>query len=523
MGCCSSTATVPPSLPPPLPAQPVDQRVPVQPTHPPVPLLTGTSPTPPVGASPEGRSGGPALNAAQHQTSTLPPKPHAVTLARGRSQGVEFSLYQGGGDSPQLGRSTSMGPGIHPPADTQSASWAAPAKRHGGQPRFLPTLKSLLPNDFRFRILVVGKRESGKSSLINAVFKANMSGAPINCSGSGPRDFQAIRDSITTRNHKSRPVSERLHAIWICVPTSDAIDGQFDNSVKELSGIGVPLILVFTKFDNHERDKATAYTKCEEHRRSLFGNVRHELVSTRSKFRDLIKKLVTTTDEVINAHSRETQSQIPPVTLAWSVSQRTSRDINIQATIEVGRNSEWNVSRTVRSIQRLFAHIGYWRSLWNSGDFAGQMLSECVEVIRADIVGVWNLPDKDKCLSSPEFKVGISYLVQDLSRSEPDGSGTGAAWLNSRYENTNENICLVVGYIVDLTLILCRVFRSSGNVLPNEVQLVMNNFADSSLKKSIHTQIYRFIESMTTFEHHDNDVVMEKIIDLIRQNSNGHI
>jgi hypothetical protein len=152
MGCCSSTATVPPSLPPPLPAQPVDQRVPVQPTHPPVPLLTGTSPTPPVGASPEGRSGGPALNAAQHQTSTLPPKPHAVTLARGRSQGVEFSLYQGGGDSPQLGRSTSMGPGIHPPADTQSASWAAPAKRHGGQPRFLPTLKSLLPNDFRYAI-----------------------------------------------------------------------------------------------------------------------------------------------------------------------------------------------------------------------------------------------------------------------------------------------------------------------------------------------------------------------------------
>jgi hypothetical protein len=88
----------------------------------------------------------------------------------------------------------------------------------------------------------------------------------------------------------------------ICVPTSDAFDGQFDNSVKELSGIGgenaqkisltvemngcssVPLILVFTKFDNHERDKATAYTKCEEHRRSLFGNVRHELVSSKYFF-----------------------------------------------------------------------------------------------------------------------------------------------------------------------------------------------------------------------------------------------
>ena len=34
------------------------------------------------------------------------------------------------------------------------------------------------------------------------------------CSASGPREMQAIRDFITARNHKSRPDSERLHAIW---------------------------------------------------------------------------------------------------------------------------------------------------------------------------------------------------------------------------------------------------------------------------------------------------------------------
>ena len=115
----------------------------------------------------------------------------------------------------------------------------------------------------------------------------------------------------------------------------------------------VPLILVFTKFDKHESDEATAYMKCEEHRRSLFGNVRHELVSSnycftytvpvvwrvalfsaQPKYRDLIEKLVTTTDEVISAHSRETQPQQSPVTLAWSVSQRASRDINVQGAIE---------------------------------------------------------------------------------------------------------------------------------------------------------------------------------------------
>jgi hypothetical protein len=65
--------------------------------------------------------------------------------------------------------------------------------------------------------------------------------------------------------------------------------------------------------------------------------------SARPRFRDLIEKLVTTTDEVIIAHSRnvsassEAQMMPPrifPVPLAWSVSQRTSRDINAQAAIE---------------------------------------------------------------------------------------------------------------------------------------------------------------------------------------------
>jgi hypothetical protein len=82
----------------------------------------------------------------------------------------------------------------------------------------------------------------------------------------------------------------------------------------------------------------------------------------------------------------------------------------------------------------------------------------------------------------------------------------------------NENICLVVGYIVDLTLILCGVFESPGNVSPSRVRSVMNNFASSSLKKSVHAEISRFIRTVPSFNYHDVDVVMEKVIDLIKQN-----
>ncbi|KAF8489076.1 hypothetical protein F5888DRAFT_1210533 [Russula emetica] len=436
----------------------------------------------------------------------------------------------------------------NPMSGLSSATGQITAGRQGGRSRFPFALQNLLPNDFRFRILVVGKRDCGKSSLIRAIFKADMSvctpsslhfcltdlcvlqnykRSPINisgrtdefrppdnrhlivheCSAFGPGEMQAIRDFITTRNHKSRPASERLHAIWICIPMSDVIDGQVDEGVKMLLSIGVPLVIVFTKFD-----LSSSHNDYEERCRSLFGNVPVDIVSTQPKFRGLINKLVATTDGVIIAHSRNvsapseaqrTQPRLSPVSLAWSVSQRASRDINVQAAIEVGRSR-------------------YWRRLWSSDDFVGQPLANCVEIIHADIVGTWNLPDKDKYFSSTGFKAEISYLVQDLTGSPINTSsrqqGTGAAWLNGRYESSNENICLVMGYIVDLTVILCGVFGSHGNVSPSGAQSVINNFANSSLKTSIHNDISSFIRTVPQFQYYDNDVVLAKIIDLISRN-----
>jgi hypothetical protein len=119
----------------------------------------------------------------------------------------------------------------------------------------------------------------------------------------------------------------------------------------------VPLVIVFTKFD-----LSSSHNDYEEHCRSLFRNVPVDIVSSiysfvcvaykgcltplfpaQPKFRHLINKLVATTDGVIIAHSRSvsapseaqrTQPRLSPVSLAWSVSQRASRDINVQAAIE---------------------------------------------------------------------------------------------------------------------------------------------------------------------------------------------
>ncbi len=83
---------------------------------------------------------------------------------------------------------------------------------------------------------------------------------------------------------------------------------------------------------------------------------------------------------------------------------------------------------------------------------------------------------------------------------------------------SKEKISLVMGYIVDLTLILCGIFGSHSNVTPNGVQSVIDDFAGSTHKASIHSEILSFIDGVPQFEYGDNDVVTAKIRDLISRN-----
>lgn len=75
-----------------------------------------------------------------------------------------------------------------------------------------------------------------------------------------------------------------------------------------------------------------------------------------------------------------------------------------------------------------------------------------------------------------------------------------------------------MGYIIDLTVILCGIFGPHGNVSPSGAQSVINNFTNSSLKTRIHNDISSFIRTVPQFQYYDNDVVMAKIIDLISRN-----
>ena len=80
-----------------------------------------------------------------------------------------------------------------------------------------------------------------------------------------------------------------------------------------------------------------------------------------------------------------------------------------------------------------------------------------------------------------------------------------------------ENMRYMVGYIVDLSIILHGLFDFTHNdVSAREVQDVMNHLVESGLEKRIHHEIRRFIIYEGPFTYRGHDLVVEKMIDLIK-------
>ncbi|KAI0246090.1 hypothetical protein BJV78DRAFT_1158147 [Lactifluus subvellereus] len=458
---------------------------------------------------------------------------------------------------------------------------------NGDRGGFTSTVRSVLPDNFRFRILVVGKvfvterlrqvithqlyLQSGYCAVTMSLGtkKAASGNADINigfpypdngrlivheCPGFEPgsaQNFPAIREFITRRTNTDLPQSEKLHAIWVCVPTLDLIDGTLGDGVEEiLSMQKVPVVLVFTKFDllvskvlfdiaggdsqQHERAKVEAERKYEElchlRLRKKPRDVPVEIVSTNPGLSDLISKLFATTHRLVVADSvnasvvstlSEAQGekvQNPPVSLAWSIAQRVSRDAKLRASIVVGQS-------------RPSLNVGYWRSLGSSNEFSGRTLEEWAEVIRSDIVDVWNLRDHTKYLSSGEFKAQMSHLVKDLAEplagappsSNLDGiiearSATPAAqWVKNPYQNTTENIRCIIGYIVDLTVIHNELFRSGRDVSVGDVLSVMDSHDKSGTRSRIHNEIRRIVTETAQMSYGTDNLILEKAIRLITQ------
>jgi len=216
------------------------------------------------------------------------------------------------------------------------------------------------------------------------------------------------------------------------------------------------------------------------------------------------------------------KQRVAAVPLAWSAALRVSREIIIQTTIDVGRSR-------------------YWRNLWSNLDFADQRLKDCVNIIHVDIVEIWNLKDKSGYLSSDIFKAKMSHLVKDLDAGPSAGSkkkkekagsasamsgfrplGAGhefAQWVRYLYMGSLENVCCVMGYIVDLTIILDEIFRTAdGDIMSqNDTESIFQNYWTGRSVK-IHSDIQNIVKETYPLRlTAQKDIFLEKVDDLIKQ------
>jgi len=307
----------------------------------------------------------------------------------------------------------------------------------------------------------------------------------------------------------------------------------------------VPLIVVFTKYDilvtseirkssgggsteqvwleGEEKAKGTFKQLCVDPLTRSIGEVRISRVSGGLRYQGTIKELIQSADEEI---MRQTgvSSHAEPRSLNFSRAQRADNDLKIEAAIDVGRQKYWSV-------------------LTSSTDFTGKKLQKCLDVIHRDIVSVWNIRDSNYLVGG-DFKARMLILVEDLV-TNPDtptpgdglavstvaalasGATTPAGitiialglagrflrWISDVYQNTPGNVACMMGYIVDLTIVMRRL--SAVEVSKERVVSVLEDYAKSGNISQVHNDIRKFISNIPTRWLGDRDYVLNEIIRLI--------
>ncbi|KAF8266801.1 hypothetical protein EI94DRAFT_1732211 [Lactarius quietus] len=122
----------------------------------------------------------------------------------------------------------------------------------------------------------------------------------------------------------------------------------------------------------------------------------------------------------------------------------------------------------------------------------------------------------------------MSHLVKDLAGSANETSSACrtrdadeyADWVHGVYRGSSENVRCVMGYIVNLIVILADILRiGTGKASPEDAVQVLKKHVVSRRRDAIHRDVWSSVTEAfgIRFSVPQKDLILERIIDLIKQ------
>lgn len=325
-----------------------------------------------------------------------------------------------------------------------------------------------------FRILLVGKAGSGKSTLVSEVFDFDLDKARVQDFASAdhdineeifsptktlrlhdskglesgsPENLNIITDFINDR--KGRPFAEQLHAIWYCIEIPVAGQRPFEggdiallNSLKQ-TGNKVPVIVVFTKLDRLEyreqkrlraeyikagMDKKDASAKAKtdsigaamkEYEKSCVNVLKSDLVPDAWAHYCAVSNKHPETIVNLIGRTTSTLSESEALNVMWASVQMSDVDLKVNTSVLAGKNMYW------RGLGAAMIPIKGVRKV---------TLLHVLGRIHQDIVRVWNINDPEEILMGANMRTMIRKLfIEPIMAPSLDGD-------HSRGDNESSKI-----------------------------------------------------------------------------------
>ncbi|KAF8492227.1 hypothetical protein F5888DRAFT_935594 [Russula emetica] len=354
----------------------------------------------------------------------------------------------------------------HSPSPSMSSTPAEKQPEWLSDLDFEHELKSAVDNILqacpKFRILILGRAGVGKSNLINAVFKADLTTVEHGrqagvsniekeitspqdprlilhdsqgfCHGSGD-NFNIVKNFIETRNQRTN-LKDRLHAIWLCseVPTyGGSLLEVGEEEILQMKDCRVPIVAVFTKYDVlveslKPLDEEEFYGDIEKEIENLEKEVGHGMgpgLNTGAPASQIDPHVLSLAEEKLCEMITPFKEKLGVPQVKVSVKPEFSDTLGelvdvTQQRINSSLELLWAITQQQSVVPKIKASIDVGKqrypSRWglstglNNG---GKSLANWFEVIHSDIVKVWGIYDPKKVLLTSTTKE-MSKLQQDL-------------------------------------------------------------------------------------------------------------